>query len=1139
MKHSPLLLLAACGLLSLSASIPAKAAAPEQIHGSLQDGRTFALTGNMHRLAAASADQGEAPGSLPLPRITIHFRASVAQQAELNRLLENQQDPSSPFYHQWLTPEQYGQRFGMSQTDLDKMIAWLQDSGFSDIQVNLSHTAVSMSGTAALVRSAFGTSIHLYQAGGVTHYANSTDPRLPLALGDAVTAIRGLNDFHPRPHVTRRRLLAAADPRFTSNLTGSHFLAPSDFATIYDVQGLYSSGFTGSGQKIAIPGQVSIALSDIRNFRAASGLPANDPQIIQAGTPGSTDSGDITESDLDVEWSGAVAPQATIIFVTSEDTFTSVNYIIDHNTAPVLSITYGDCESQFGNAELNALNAAFQQANAQGITIVTAAGDTGAADCDDGTGATPTPPAKASQGLAVDFPSSSPYVTSMGGTEFNEGSGSYWNATNNAQSGSARSYIPEKVWNDTAADGQLSAGGGGRSTLFAKPVWQQGENVPNDSFRDVPDLALAASPDHDAYLICSPGECTSGFRDSGTFLDTVGGTSAAAPTFAGIVALLNQRMGTSQGNINPALYRLAASSSNAFHDVTVGNNIVPCVAGSPNCPASGQMGYSAGPGYDLASGWGSIEAYNLVNQWTGAIAIRAVTQVGGTLSQVSVGADGTAWGVDDSGLIFMYNPQTQSWRQMPGSLSQVAVGGNGVVWGLNTFGAIYRYDSASQTWIYIPGALAHIAVGADGDVWGLNSAGQIYRFDSATQGWNEIPGSLAEIAVGFDGAVWGINSQQNIYRFNPGTQTFTQVPGTLAQIAVGADGDVWGINSSSQTFHFNSLTQNFDHISGTLAHISVGSAGNVWALDSSGTIYTYNLGTQAWNQIAGNLTQISAGANGAVWGVDSASRVFEFVQATQPVQAFHYVPGALAQIALSSDGDAWGINSGNQIYYFDRLTQSWTWIPGELAQIAIARNGVVWGINSGGEIYTFNPATQTWTWTPGQLSQIAVGDTGNAWGINGNGSIYRYDAAARSWNEVPGALMQISVGADGTVWGINSQGSVYQYDPQTNSWNQASGGFSQIAVGSDSNVWALDSSGNVFRFDAQAQDWAQLPGNLAQISVAFDGTAWGLTSGGGILRFDTQTQNWDRVAGVLSQLAVRADAMIWGLNSAQSVFRFQ
>jgi hypothetical protein len=1038
-------------LVSWTAGLPSLGAVASRIHGELQNGETFVLSGNMHRLPVQS-DAGEAEGTLELPHITIHFKISESQRAELQRLLEDQQNRDNSDYHRWLTPEEYGERFGVGQQDLDKIVAWLESAGFSNVQVNRSRTAVTMSGTADLVRAVFQTSIHRYQVGRVTHYANSTNPVLPRALTGMVTAIRGLNDFHPSPRLIRKRVAGGAEPQFTSAISGDHFLAPNDFATIYDINALYSSGMNGSGRTIVIPGQSDIQVSDIQAFRSAAGLPANNPQIVKTGKDPGTQSGDEGESDLDIEWAGGVAPQATIVFVVSEDVFTSVYYAIDNNLGDVMSITYGNCESQFGQADIDAAESEFQQANAEGMTIIASAGDTGAADCDDGAGPNPNPPKEASQGLAVDYPSSSWYVTGMGGTEFNEGSGSYWSSTNNAQNGSALSYIPERVWNDTVRDDVLTAGGGGSSILFTKPTWQQAPNMPNDGARDTPDLALAASADHDGYLVCSGGNCVNGFRDSSNNLDLVGGTSAAAPTFAAIVALLVEKTGSRQGNINPALYRLYASASNAFHDIQAGNNQVPCQQGTPNCATGGYIGYFAGVGYDLASGLGSVDGYYFVNEWNGALITGELTPVAGSLTQISVGADGTAWGVDANDNVFVYNSQTQRWQQVSGSLSQIAVGASGAVWGLNSVGAIDQYNSSTHTWNLVPGNLSQIQVGGDGDVWGLNRYGQIYRFDSTTRGWDEIPGSLTHIAVGFDGAVWGLNAQQQIYRFNPGTQTFEWVPGSLKQISVGVDGEVWGINNAGDVYRFNPLNQGWQRIPGTLAQISVGTATNVWGVDPSGAVYTFDVQTQRWNQIGGALEQVSAGANGTVWGTNSTGAIYTFVQSTQGTQTFHYVPGALVQIAVSSDGDIWGLNASDEIYTFDRLTQSWTWIPGALAQIAIARDGRVWGINSSGQIYTYNSATQTWLETPGMLAQIAVGDNGDVWGLNGSNSIYRYSMVSGSWNEVPGQLVQIAVGADGDVWGINSAGSVYRFNAPIGYFSEMPGMASRVAVGSSTNV---------------------------------------------------------------------------------------
>jgi len=456
---------------------------------------------------------------------------------------------------------------------------------------------------------------------------------LPKALQGMAQSVRGLHNFSMKPRIRRLQ------PQFTSSTSGRTFLAPDDWATIYDVKPLYGQGLDGTGVTIAVVGQSDVNLSDLRNFRTAAGMPAKDPTVIFAGADPGHVSGDEGESDLDLEWSGSIAKNANILFYTA-DTKTgngvvdSITSAINDNKAAVLSISYSLCEIDTPSAEFNMQSALYAQANAQGITIVAAAGDEGAADCDSG--------AVASRGLAVGFPASSQYVTGVGGTRFNEGGGTYWNTANNSGNGSAISYIPEIVWND----GTQSATGGGASILVTKPSWQTGVGVPNDSVRDVPDVAFTASPAHDGVLICQPPPtttpsvltCVNGFRNSDNGLNVVGGTSAGAPPLAGVVALLVQKTGGRVGNINPNLYSLAAISTNAFHDIVSGNNIVTCKIGSTNCSASGQVGYSAGVGYDQATGLGSLDVYNLVQEWSGDY---QVTISPATLT-VARGGSGTA-----------------------------------------------------------------------------------------------------------------------------------------------------------------------------------------------------------------------------------------------------------------------------------------------------------------------------------------------------------------------------------------------------------------------------------------------------------------------------------------------------------------
>jgi len=436
-------------------------------------------------------------------------------------------------------------------------------------------------------------------------------------------------------------------------------MAPGDFATIYDIQALYDIGIDGSGQTIAIAGQSAIQTPIVEAFQTAARLPIKAPTLVLSGaSPGfQLASGDESESELDVEWAGAVARGATIVFVYSQDVFSSAQYAIDQNLASVLSITYGACEAQTSSSTIATMEAEFQKANAEGITIIAASGDAGAADCDS-SGDPSNPTLIATRGLAVDYPASSAYVTGMGGTSFNESAGPYWSTSNNGTGGSALDYIPEMAWNDTDATNGLSATGGGASNLFVKPSWQTGPGVPSDARRDVPDLAVDASLVHSSYLYCTAqpitginatvSDCTSGFRNSDADLDAVGGTSVASPTFAGIVALINQFTHTRQGNLNPRLYSLAMASSVAFHDVTDGNNQVPCQIqlSDTGCTSmltgatTSTMGYAAGTGYDQTTGLGSPDAYRLVQQWAPNFTLTAspsaITLTAGASGQASV-----------------------------------------------------------------------------------------------------------------------------------------------------------------------------------------------------------------------------------------------------------------------------------------------------------------------------------------------------------------------------------------------------------------------------------------------------------------------------------------------------------------------
>ncbi len=598
----------------------AQTSAVARINRPVNDSDVALLPGGVHPLINRALNQGNVSATRPLQRMAIFFKHSTTQQSDLDQLLREQQDPASPSYHKWLTPEQYGARFGMNPNDLAKVSAWLQAHGFQNISVSRSRNSIEFDGNAGQAATAFHTSIHRFVLNGETHYANITSPQLPSAFAAMVAGITSLNDFRPR---------AMSIAHFTSSISGSHFLVPGDMGTIYNINSLYSSGIDGTGEMIAVVGQTPLTPSDdgthadIDTFRTNAGLPAINLQQIKTGSPTYSTS-DVDEANLDIEWSGAIAPKAQIIFVYSDNAlFTSLPYIVTNNLAPVISISYGNCEAAFGTTDIATLTTIFQQANAQGQTITAASGDAGAADCDTSNPAT--------HGLAVDIPAATPYVTGMGGSEFTGDPAAcngtclngvapdtqYWKGSSSPTdtSATALSYIPEMVWNDTDSS-TLAAGGGGVSTFFTKPTWQTGTGVPSDGQRDVPDISLSSSPNHDGYLICSQSSCVSGWRRSDQTLNVIGGTSVGSPVFAGVVALMNQKFGMRLGNVNQNLYSVAASSPSVFHDITSGNNTVPCQMGTKNCPNSNMMiGYSAGPGYDLASGLGSVDVGALVASW--------------------------------------------------------------------------------------------------------------------------------------------------------------------------------------------------------------------------------------------------------------------------------------------------------------------------------------------------------------------------------------------------------------------------------------------------------------------------------------------------------------------------------------------
>ncbi|HET6216573.1 MAG TPA: protease pro-enzyme activation domain-containing protein [Acidobacteriaceae bacterium] len=671
--------LAFAELCSCATYAPAQnAVAPVQdrVLGPIDEAEQVMLKGNVHPLAQKQFDQGAAPGSTPTGRIMLVLERSAAQQRALTQYLSDLQNPVSPAYHKWVTPAQYGAAFAVSESDLLRVQSWLQGHGFKIENVPAAHNVIEFSGNFDQVQTAFHTSIDKFSVNGETHFANVNDPQIPAALAPVIAGVGPLNDFHAKPTLVsgpKGRYdpsTGRITPEFTITTNTSYlFVDPADAAIIYDspnsvLNPAYSgTTYDGTGVAIGIIGVSDLTLADVANYRMAflgeaSGSLNLPTVVVDGNDPGLNSAGG--EALLDNEVSGGIAPKARLYFYTSAATDLAIGLqnamfrALDDNTVSILSLSAHECEANLGTSGNQIFLEAAEQAAAQGITRINSADDGGSAGCDNfGT------ESRATRGFAVNGYASTPYTIAVGGTDFDVLSASFASYVDITGMGAppyygtARKYIPEKPWNDSTTVnttltnnaaytnsrgvGNIIAGGGGSSSVYAKPAFQT-SLTPNDGFRDLPDVSLLAGDGiyHAAWVICSDNvtdgvttetytdcQTTNGQFTSNTVFSGGGGTSASAPAFAGMMALVAQAHGSPSdnyrlGQANNVLYQLAQSKySTVFHDVTTGNNSVACASGSPDCGSNLFLtGYNAGTGYDLASGLGSVDAAAMVNNWT-------------------------------------------------------------------------------------------------------------------------------------------------------------------------------------------------------------------------------------------------------------------------------------------------------------------------------------------------------------------------------------------------------------------------------------------------------------------------------------------------------------------------------------------
>jgi hypothetical protein len=611
LRNSLLLLATLFTIFSLTATAQTKPAAA-RITQAIDEANLVPMHTKVHPLAKAEFDQGVVADSQPMNRMLLVLKRSPYQETALRNLMDEQQTKNSPNYHAWLTPAQFGQQFGVADADVQKVTAWLTQKGFTGIKTSPGSMFIEFNGTAGLVRNAFHTEMHNFMVKGEAHMANVSVPQIPAALAPVVTAVHSLNNFRKKSFMHYSQAAAQAKargmlrPGFTATPCtplGSptcFAVGPADFAKIYNLPPTTGAGaLDGTGQTIALVARSNINLQDIADFRTGFGLPANftTANIILDGPDPGILPFDDAEATLDVEWSGAVAPNAKILLVVSSNalnTFAdgadlSALYIVENNLAPIVSESFGLCEFESNDSfDLNM----WEQAAAQGITAMVSTGDNGSASCD------PDNFTNASDaGLQISGTASTPFNVAVGGTDFDDATNAstYWASTNSgAGLLSAKSYIPEITWNSGCASTatsttlntvcasidvnptppndpspDLAGGSGGQSNCglvdnsgncqgYPKPVWQQLAGLtgmPQDGVRDIPDVSLYAavnSASDNFYILCLANSALQNGQPCNLTglplvngqpnysFSGVGGTSASSPAFAGIIALVNQ-----------------------------------------------------------------------------------------------------------------------------------------------------------------------------------------------------------------------------------------------------------------------------------------------------------------------------------------------------------------------------------------------------------------------------------------------------------------------------------------------------------------------------------------------------------------------------------------------------------------------
>jgi hypothetical protein len=537
---------------------------------------------------------------------------SAAQKQALDLELAAVQNPASLQYHKWLTPGAFADAYANSAADVSAISAWLESQGFQVAPLPAGRGWVEFSGTVAQVEQAFHTQVDAQTAPTGTRFALADGISIPAAFAPLVQGLVSLDGALSTPALTQPQAmkLSASELAAQTSLEHATALTPQLAGKLLHFDTLHTSGITGAGESIAIPASSNVNSDDVTAFRVAFGLPVAAIKVLPSGS----DTGftaDQAEATLAASWAGAAAPGAQIILVPAATTGAtdgldlSLAAIVDQALAHTVAVGYSNCEAALAPAHQAFYAALYRQAAAEGISVIAAAGDSGGSACHLAGSATPV-----SSGYAVNALASTPWNTAVGVAAIDASSSSL----------EAPAF---SAWSKVGAAEPAYAGGGGSSNLYATPPWQpipsqaqQGSDASGVASgipaRLLPDLALPTAIDstvNHGLAFCFSGanpavRCT---------LVRSGGSSAAAALFAGIAALVNEKNGQ-QGNLAPHLYSFSRQSG-AFTDVEQGSAKLPCLASSPGCEADGQIGFTAGAGYDLATGLGVVNAHTLVTAW--------------------------------------------------------------------------------------------------------------------------------------------------------------------------------------------------------------------------------------------------------------------------------------------------------------------------------------------------------------------------------------------------------------------------------------------------------------------------------------------------------------------------------------------